>query len=168
MIVSLTGFMGCGKSSVGEALSKSLGWDFIDLDSYIEYKIGLSIPQIFEEGEKAFRAIEAEALRDITAMHEVAGGNLVLALGGGTVTTPDCLRIVKENTRCFWLNPGIETILKRLSGKEGRPLLDGLDENGIKRLYESREILYRQAGEEISTFGNDAVKTAGTIYEKIS
>ena len=70
MIVSITGFMGSGKSSVGAELATLLGFEFIDLDCYIEEKIGLSIKDIFEmQGEEGFRAIEAEALRDVVVMH---------------------------------------------------------------------------------------------------
>ena len=78
--------MGSGKSSVGVRLATCLGYEFIDLDYYIEKKIGLSIDEIFkEQGEDGFRAIEAEALRDVVIMHKLTAENLVLALGGGTL-----------------------------------------------------------------------------------
>ena len=65
MIISLTGFMGCGKSSVGRKLSELLCCPFMDLDDIIEERAGRRIPEIFaSEGEAEFRRMEAEALED--------------------------------------------------------------------------------------------------------
>ena len=94
MIISLTGFMGCGKSSIGRRLSELLCCSFIDLDDVIEAKAGKGIPVIFEnDGEAAFREMELEELRNIT-------GNVkdtaVLSLGGGTVTTDGCAEIIRK------------------------------------------------------------------------
>ncbi len=66
MIISLTGMMGCGKSSVGRELAAQLGCPFIDLDSYIEKSEGRAIPEIFrEKGEAHFRTLELSALREV-------------------------------------------------------------------------------------------------------
>ena len=66
MIVALTGFMGCGKSSVGRELSTLLGIPVVDLDRYIEERAGMSIPDIFaQSGEKAFRDLETTALKEL-------------------------------------------------------------------------------------------------------
>ena len=63
MIISLTGFMGCGKSSVGRELSKLLCCPFMDLDQVIEERIGRTIPEIFaKSGEAEFRRLEKETL----------------------------------------------------------------------------------------------------------
>jgi shikimate kinase len=68
MIISLTGFMGCGKSSVGRRLSQLLCCPFMDLDQVIEERAGRSIPEIFaSEGEEAFRSMELDALRNIVS-----------------------------------------------------------------------------------------------------
>ena len=66
MVIALTGFMGCGKSSVGRELSMLLGIPLIDLDQYIVKKAGRSIPDIFaQDGETAFRNLESEALKEL-------------------------------------------------------------------------------------------------------
>ena len=127
--------MGCGKSSVGRELSRLLCCPFMDLDSVIEDRAGRSIPKIFAtDGEAAFRQMEAEALHDIVVHlrqsalthkgHCEAG---VLALGGGTVMTPECTEIVREQTFCIYLKASVETLVKHLSGGEasGRPMLSG-------------------------------------------
>ena len=70
MIISLTGFMGCGKSSVGRKLSELLCCPFMDLDSVIEERAGRTIPEIFaSEGEAGFRRMEAEALEACIEMN---------------------------------------------------------------------------------------------------
>lgn len=119
MIVSLTGYMGSGKSSTGLALAGLLGWEFIDLDRYIEGKIGRSPEQIIaQDGETRFRAVEAEALRDVVIMHQLTGENLVLALGGGTIMTTSVRHLILEDTRCVYLRTSDEELRKRLG--EGR------------------------------------------------
>ena len=70
MTVSLTGFMGCGKSSVGRELAALLSCSFIDLDAYIEKKTGMSIPEIFsEKGEQGFRLAEKDALKEVLSLY---------------------------------------------------------------------------------------------------
>ena len=80
----LTGFMGSGKSTAGRLLAKRLGWQFADLDTCIEARLGLSVPQIFTlHGEQAFRAAEVHDLA-----HLLSGSRRVIALGGGAPETP--------------------------------------------------------------------------------
>ena len=77
MIISLTGFMGCGKSSIGRRLSKLLCCPFMDLDEMIEARTGRSIPEIFAmDGEDAFRKMELETLYDIVPMPVYSRGPL--------------------------------------------------------------------------------------------
>ncbi len=81
--IVLTGFMGSGKSTVGPLLAAQLGWTFIDLDSEIERRTGLTVAQIFaEKGEAAFRKEETAALA--TAL---GCTHAVIALGGGAPET---------------------------------------------------------------------------------
>ena len=140
MIISLTGFMGCGKSSVGRKLSTLLCCSYMDLDSYIEQEAGRSIPDIFaSDGEMAFRAMELEALQKLLHMPYVAAtavsseghlhlpgsGKMLLSLGGGTVMTPLCAEIVHEKTLCIYLRASVDTLIEHLSGEtEGRPMLN--------------------------------------------
>ena len=124
MILTLTGMMGCGKSSVGKALAKRLGRPFLDLDAVIEKRSGRPIPTLFaEEGEAAFRQMEREALEDLLSVTD-PGAGLILALGGGTLTDPDCASLVRERTCCLYLEASADTLLRRLQNQtEGRPLL---------------------------------------------
>ena len=136
MTVALTGFMGCGKSSVGRELSMLLGIPLVDLDKYIVDKAGKSIPDIFaESGEQGFRDIETEALKEVlglggiplenvlrTPPSNVAEGgtvfrgdtpgtrSLVLSLGGGTILRPENAALIKERCKCFFLRASEETL----------------------------------------------------------
>ena len=129
--------MGCGKSSVGRRLSELLCCPFMDLDTVIEQQTSRTIPEIFAtEGEAAFRQIELETLRSIikssTAAGRIQKESLsspmefsVLSLGGGTVVTPKCAELVKENTVCIYLKASVDTLVERLTEEAAsRPLLD--------------------------------------------
>ena len=75
MIISLTGFMGCGKSTVGALLARRLGVPFLDLDTLVCDREGRSIPGIFAtEGEAGFRKIEQECLEEVVAQYADAPG----------------------------------------------------------------------------------------------
>ena len=78
--VILTGFMGCGKSTIGRILAEKRGQELLDTDRYIEQKQGRSISDIFAtQGEEVFRDMETEALRELIQKQEP----MVIALGGG-------------------------------------------------------------------------------------
>ena len=131
--ISLIGFMGSGKSSVGKELSKLLPeMELIDLDDYIEAMTGRTIPEIFEsEGESAFRELERVALENILMTGELTGTSYILSLGGGTVTTEACRKAVRSNTACFYLRASIDTLVSNLEQWPGdRPMLRG--RNGLR------------------------------------
>lgn len=158
MIVSLTGYMGSGKSSVGKILSGMLGFQFIDLDAYIEHKKGISIADIIkEEGENSFRALEAECVRDVIIMSQLTGNDLVLALGGGTLTIGSVRELILENTHCVYLRARFDTVAERVGNNvSSRPLFS-------KESYGERQCIYEQAGTIIDTDG----KTPETVAEEI-
>ena len=165
MIVTLTGYMGSGKSTVGGRLASLLGCDFVDLDCYIADKAGRSIPEIFEEdGEKAFRAIEAEALRDVVVMHELSCRDAVIALGGGTVMTAALQELIFSQTFCIWLKPDVGTLLRRVGDGSGRPLADG---HFAQRLKE-REPVYARAKMTVETEGLSADQVAMLIASELN
>jgi shikimate kinase/3-dehydroquinate synthase len=141
--VWFTGFMASGKSRIGSLTAASLGWKFFDLDKLIEEKTGRTIPQIFaEDGEPAFRRMEVEALKELAGQ-----GPMVASLGGGTLTHPEALDIVRRTGVLVSLYASPEVILERVNRKEGsRPLLAGLDDAAkmakIKELSAARQPLY--------------------------
>ena len=147
--------MGCGKSSVGRLVASRLGCAFTDLDEAVEAARGRSVARIFaEDGEPAFRAAELEALKDILSTS--APGTTVLALGGGTLTTPEARQLVAERAKCIYLRATIDTLTQNLMlvGTESRPMLKGADgEASLRRRIESlmagRSAIYEQAADVI-------------------
>ena len=148
MTISLTGFMGCGKSSTGRELAARLGARFVDLDAEIVAREGRLIPEIFAEGgEAAFRAVELETLRAVLDEAATGQGDLVLALGGGTLTVPAAREIILAETECVFLRTRLETIRERLGAADAsRPLFADAE-----ALYARREPLYAQAPFAVDT-----------------
>jgi shikimate kinase len=142
--------MASGKSTIGPILANSLGYDFVDIDTAIEAAQHKTVPDIFrEQGEQHFRGLERDAIAALT-MRE----NLVIALGGGTLTDPVNLRVIKSTGILVYLKVPPEEILKRVQHRTDRPLLTG-PEGGqlapeelrerVLALYRAREPLYGNA-----------------------
>ncbi|MCR4564549.1 MAG: shikimate kinase [Bacteroidales bacterium] len=143
MIITLEGFMGCGKSSVGRELAVHTGWEAYDLDSYIVLQQGQSIAEIFAtKGEAKFREIETACLQNL--LKEYEGGDLIIALGGGTPLLN--FSLLKEKTFCIWLRASYETILRHIGTSDPtRPLYNG----DIRARLEQREPIYKAAAHHI-------------------
>ena len=124
MMITLTGFMGSGKTTVGKVLAAFLGCPLFDLDDLVVKKAGKSIPDVFaQDGEPAFRQLEARVLRQM--VEKYAENTVVLALGGGAVLAPASAALLQEKTVCIYLRATLETLLARLEGETaGRPLAD--------------------------------------------
>lgn len=142
--VILCGFMGCGKSTAGRLLAQSLGREFVDLDTFIERKEGMSISDLFrEKGEAYFRRCETEACRTLSRR-----SGLVLAAGGGTLLHPENTRLLRETGVIALLHTPYESIAQRLSGDHSRPLLERADKVAFMRsLYETRMPVYQSAAD---------------------
>jgi shikimate kinase len=147
--VYLIGFMGAGKSTVGSTLAGVLERPFVDLDDEIERADRRSIPQIFaEDGETGFRLLETDALRAVSQ-----GPPSVVACGGGVVTAPDNLRIMRDTGTVVYLAADIETVGERLGSGRGRPLF-GPD---AASLLESRRSLYEEWADKAVSTDNRSV-----------
>ncbi len=128
--------MGSGKSTVGPLLGERLGYTFIDLDSSIEAAAGMPIRRIFsEQGEGEFRRLESLKLRSVSRTARV-----VIALGGGAVTSENNLYFVVTNGALVYLNVEAAVLVRRLKSMEdARPLLLG----GDGRSLPERELISR-------------------------
>ena len=140
MMITLTGFMGSGKTTVGKVLADFLGCPFMDLDDLVVKKAGKSIPDIFaQDGEPAFRQLEAQVLRK--TVEKYAESTAVLALGGGAVLAPASAALLHEKTVCIYLRATLDTLLARLEGETaGRPLADA----SLADRLASREPIYEE------------------------
>ena len=140
MMITLTGFMGSGKTTVGKVLADFLGCPFLDLDDLVVKKAGKSIPDIFaQDGEPAFRELEAKLLRQTVEKYGESAA--VLALGGGAILAPASAALLRDKTVCIYLRATIDTLLARLEGETaGRPLADA----SLAARLAAREPLYEE------------------------
>ena len=142
-ILALIGFMGAGKTTVGQRLAQRRGLPFVDLDQQIADVAGRTIPEIFEqEGENGFRARERQALRAV-----LDGSEKVLAAGGGTVIDVDNRRRLRQSSFVVWLDIRLETARTRLraDGESLRPLIGQSGWEGLARLLDQRRPDYAAA-----------------------
>lgn len=148
--IVLTGFMGAGKSTIGPLLAKQLNWDFVDTDNVIESRAGKKVARIFaEDGEAAFRALEAEAIRDCCQQE-----GLVISLGGGAIETESTRRLLVdvERTCVVFLDAPLEVLVARClaqTNAEERPVL--ADREKLLRRFSSRLAYYRNAHITVAT-----------------
>jgi len=143
--IILTGFMGTGKTTVGQILAKSLGYVFLDTDAVIEKEEGRSISDIFrDDGEQYFRQLETKLVLRIRNLEGV-----VVATGGGMILKPEHRKWFREKGIIVCLDAQLETLLRNLAHSTQRPLLDQEAEQErewrIRRLYDERKKTYMDA-----------------------
>ncbi len=139
----LVGLPGAGKSTVGKAVAERLGRTFLDFDLEIERREGKTIAEIFgEKGEGHFRELERALTEELRLM-----GNMILAPGGGWVSNPEVVRLLRPPGRLIYLRLRPETALTRLgSERSTRPLLMRPDPLGeLRRLFNARKAAYESA-----------------------
>jgi shikimate dehydrogenase len=163
--IALVGFMATGKTSVGSALARKFGYEFIELDDLIVHTTGMTIADMFRiKGEEVFRAIEKDILNQ-----EIRRTNVVVSCGGGVVIFPENRRILKERALTVWLYNSIETSVKR--GNDGtRPLMNADDPiETVRRLFDKRKGYYADAADIMVNTENRQVETiVHKIYAEIS
>jgi len=160
--VALVGFMGAGKTSVGQELAGRLSWRFADLDHLIESREGRAIPQIFQQdGEQHFRDLELSVLGETLAASD--SRFLVLALGGGAFVVERIRALLRERyVAAVWLDAPAEELFRRCDQPEVvRPL--SRDPEQFTKLYEQRLSSYRQADLHVITKGKEISAIAEEI-----
>lgn len=144
----LIGFMGTGKSSVGQLVAGHLHFNFLDTDEMIEARAGRSIPEIFSQaGEGVFRQLETQLVAELGRMQ-----HSVISTGGGLAANEANLASLKQHAFvvCLWASP--EMIWERVRGQTHRPLLQTADPlEKIRELLSAREPFYRQADALVNT-----------------
>ncbi len=158
----ITGFMGCGKSTVGKAFAQIIDAKFYDLDDCIIESKQKSIPEIFDQdGEASFRQEESRCLASLLAISET----LVIATGGGALIQKENVHLVKQNKGfIFLINICLETIVKRVSDGNDRPLITGDVEKKASKLYLERLSVYN----EISDCTIDGEGTIDEVAKRIA
>ncbi len=172
MRIYLTGFMTSGKSTIGPILANVLGMDFFDLDKEIEKEEGITVVEIFEKkGEAYFRQLEKKFLENLCKQH-----NIIVSLGGGTITNAENLELLKRSGKIIYLKVSPDILYKRLKNKTDRPLFRDmmLSENSeedfmrrIKDMLDKRKEFYEKADLIIDTDYNPIGVTVDKIAKKI-
>jgi shikimate kinase len=143
--IALIGFMGSGKTAVGQILARKLELKFIETDTMIEKKTGKSIPQIFTDlGETGFRELEIEITKEIANKQ-----HSVIACGGGLVLNRINIDRLRQTSVMVYLSATPGATLKRVSNQAGqRPLLDVADPvSTIRDMIKFRKPFYERAAD---------------------
>ena len=136
--IVLTGMPGSGKSTVG-SLIRMEGYTFIDTDAEIEKRCGCTIKELIAcKGEKYFRDLESEVIRDVSSE-----SCRIISTGGGAILREENVRCLRRNGKLFFLNAD----LRRLQATEDRPLSDTYEK--LAKLYAERMDIYRSAADVI-------------------
>jgi shikimate kinase len=161
----LVGMMGSGKTTMGRALARQLGKDFVDSDEEIIKRTGVTVPHIFDvEGESGFRLRETAAIKDLAARD-----NLVLATGGGAVLAEENRTALQQNGIVIYLKAGVHDLWQRTRHDRNRPLLQTKDPHGrLTELFQQRDPLYQQVSDIVVQSGKQSVNVLmQQLIEKI-
>ncbi|HEY6547291.1 MAG TPA: shikimate kinase [Vicinamibacteria bacterium] len=135
----LVGFMGAGKSTVGPLVAARLGWQFLDMDTRLEERLGMPVAEVFaSRGEESFRLEEETVARELLERER-----LVVAAGGGAFARAATRELLKHNAVTVFLQCDLETVIRRVPADGRRPLAGNREIMAI-RLAE-RESSYRKA-----------------------
>lgn len=128
--ILLVGFMAAGKTTLGKALAKDLGLQFVDLDLYIESRYHATVSQIFaERGEEGFRQIERNMLHEVAEFEDV-----IIATGGGTPCFFDNMEYMNAQGTTVFLDASVDVIFTRLTiARTQRPLVAGKTDEELRR-----------------------------------
>lgn len=142
--VILCGFMGCGKTTVGRELAARTGMTFVDMDTYIEERAGMTVSDLFAQyGEEEFRRREREACRELAVRTDQ-----VIAAGGGALTFPANAEALRKSGVIVLLEISPQAVLSRLEGDTTRPLLQRPDKaEAVRQLLDVRLPLYQRAAD---------------------
>lgn len=137
--ILFVGMMGSGKSTVGHATARRLGWFFFDSDELVLAKTGRTVPEIFvESGESAMRDVERSVFIEALG----AGNHSVVAVAGGVVLQFVDRTLLKESGVVVWLRARMPTLALRVGEGQGRPHLDVDPMKALAVLYEERRPFY--------------------------
>lgn len=165
--LTITGFMGTGKTTVGRILAERLGRQLVDMDENLEAELGKTIAEVFaDDGEEVFRLAEARLCQ------QLAGETgLVIATGGGALVNDQNRQTLAESGPVVCLTAGIDTVLERVDAFEDRPLLPGDREEkrrNIERLLLSRREAYARIPLHVPTDGIEAAAVAEHVFDTLA
>ena len=161
----LVGMMGAGKSAIGRRLSTSLDIEFVDADDEIESAAGCSIPDIFEHhGEQAFRDGERRVI-----LRLLDGPLKVVATGGGAFMNEETRAAIREHAHSIWLRADFDTLWRRVSRRNNRPMLHTADPQATLRdLIEKRYPVYSEADITVESTDGPREETVDRVIRAVN
>ncbi len=165
--IYLIGFMGSGKSYLGQQLAQALQWDFVDMDAYLEEEEGKTISQIFaDSGESGFRILEKYYLRSTSTFQQT-----IIATGGGAPCFFDNIDWMNQNGQTIYLKTAVPILINRLKSETShRPLLANKTKqelaNFIQNKLDIRSKFYEQAG--LIFEYNSGMETASDLLNRLN
>ena len=163
--VALIGFMGTGKTTISNALSRITGFKEVDVDQYIVEKEGMAIKDIFaENGEQYFRDLETQALRDLQEEKET-----IISCGGGAVLRDENVEILNTESVIVQLKATPETVFERVKDHTHRPILNNdMSVRHITELMNQREPRYNSVADiQVNVDKGDRVETCYYILKEL-
>jgi XRE family aerobic/anaerobic benzoate catabolism transcriptional regulator len=151
-VIALLGLRGAGKTTIGKRLARRLHMPFVELDRRIELAADLSLAELFTlHGEDYYRRLERETLNAVLAERQ----GMVIATGGGIVTSPETYALLRRSTATVWLRASPEDHWNRVVRQgDRRPMADHPQAMAdLRALLSAREPLYAQAAHTVETSG---------------
>jgi XRE family aerobic/anaerobic benzoate catabolism transcriptional regulator len=151
-VIALLGLRGAGKTTIGRRLARRLRVPFVELDRQVEEAAGMSLAEVFAlHGEEYYRRLERETLARV--LDEAGGRRLVLATGGGLVTSPDTYALLRRRAMTVWLRADPEDHWNRVVQQgDRRPMADHPQAMAeLRRLLAARQRLYAEADGSVDT-----------------
>ena len=165
-VIALLGVRGAGKTTVGRRLARRLRVPFVELDRRIERAADLTLSEIFSlHGEEYYRRLERDTLQQVLAENRP----MVLATGGGIVTSPETYALLRRSTVTVWLKARPEDHWNRVVRQgDRRPMVDHPQAMAdLRGLLAAREALYAQAAVTVDTSGISVDRAAEVIAGKL-
>ena len=160
--VFFVGFMGAGKTSTARKLARLAGVTAVDMDTYMDRQCDMKVRTVIEEfGEDAFRAIETQALRELSL-----GEPRLVSCGGGVVLKPENRDIMREGGYVVYLQVTAEEAASRISNLATRPLFGNMEH--AEKVIGSRLPLYEEVADmTIDTAGRGTGSIAREAFARL-
>ena len=167
-VVALVGLRGAGKSTIGKALAKHLGFTFLELDALVEKEANLSLGELFSlHGEPYYKRLAYDVLLKLCARNEP----MVVATGGSIVTDADAWQLLRRRSHTVWLKAKPEDHWKRVLGQgDTRPMANRASAMAeLRSILSLRSPLYSEAAQTVDTSSvrvSEAVKAIASALRQ--